>query len=123
MSWWQETPVAFPGWRGYPPTFDDRGKVIDYTLTTNGGVLSTKKLIDTHLMERRPQHGRRAGTPHDSVHTAGNTTRMNKLKDRSYQENLRSIKPSEYSPEVHGVYKYARTMANQATQAFGFIRN
>jgi len=107
----RETPVTFPGWRGYPPTYNDSGDKIDYSLSSNGGAFAEKKLTETRIV----QHGRRVQTPH----TAGNTTWHNKIKDRKYQTELRHINPDEYSSDTHGIYKVSRTRP-QHLGAFGF---
>merc|ERR1712196_149138 len=45
----RETPVSFPGWTGYPPTYDKLGTKIDYSLKRNGGPFATRALNNTSI--------------------------------------------------------------------------
>ena len=96
----KETPVSFPGWRGYPPDRNDAGQKVDYSMSSNGGFFSQKKLTDTQIVyspTKRAAHGRRASTPAMMAgeQIAGNTTWQNKMKAREFQDQLRCMRPED----------------------------
>jgi len=104
----RETPVSFPGWRGYPPSFDSIGKRIDYSLQMNGGAFAQRQITSSTF----PYVGR--STPH----IAGNTTQQVKTRSREYQSQLRHMKTSDLA--AHAAYVVSRTGPQHT--AFGFCR-
>ena len=57
-----ETPIAWPSYAGYPPDRDANGKLIDYGLKQNGGILSLKPQKHPDMV-RSHQNRLAAGIP------------------------------------------------------------
>ena len=57
-----ETPIAWPSYAGYPPDRDGNGKLIDYGLKQNGGILSLKPQKHPDMV-RSHQNRLAAGIP------------------------------------------------------------
>merc|ERR1711912_108822 len=94
----RETPVSFPGWKGYPPSYNQNGTWIDYALQSNGGVFAQRQLTASSYAQ-----GPRA------IKTAGNSSWEIKSKDRQYQSELRHMRGTDLNIKIQGPYVTART--------------
>jgi len=103
----RETPVSFPGWRGYPPDFSPSGQPIDYMLAKASprGILGEPRLTESwHRGEQPPDR-------------SGDTSQFTKTRHPLYQAEIRHMKV--YDPAaMMKVLKYPKV--GSQTMKFGF---
>jgi len=79
-----ETPVAFPGWRNYPPTYSPTGQKIDYMLSSHGGSIAERQIGDS-------RHAKA------DAFVAGNTNVFVRQRNPMYQTDIIHM-GSRYDP-------------------------
>lgn len=104
----RETPVSFPGWRGYPPSLDQQGNRIDYSLKSNGGAFARRQLTATNFASGQ-----------SIAQAAGSPSWRLKAQNRQFQTELRHMKSCHHDIEAQGSYRTAKTRPQH--MEFGII--